>query len=84
MPHTDKYLEARIREALATDDRTNYLDPQITIAAGKVFLMGRVESEERRSYAELVAREIAPAGMQIINEISVERYDAPAVAGERI
>lgn len=84
MPHTDKYLEARIREALATDDRTNYLDSQITIAAGKVFLMGQVESEERRSFAEVVTREITPAGMQIINEISVESYDTPATADERL
>lgn len=80
----EKYLEARIREALATDDRTNYLDPQITIAAGKVFLMGQVESEERRAITEVVVREVTPGEFQIVNEIWVERYDAPILADERI
>ena len=80
----DKYLEARIRDALATDDRTNYLDAQITIAAGKVFLMGQVESEERRTMTEVVVREVTPGELQIINELWVERYDAPILADERI
>lgn len=85
MPHElYKYLEARIREALATDDRTNYLDPQVTIAAGKVFLMGNVESEERRLEVETVVREVTPGHMQVINDIWVERFDAPTAAAERI
>lgn len=80
-----QYLEAHIREALATDDRTNFLDPEITIAGGKVFLMGSVESDELRAAMEAVVREVAPPDMTIVNELCVEHYDSPAAsAGERI
>jgi hypothetical protein len=85
VPHEpDKYLEARIRDALATDDRTNYLDPQIAIAAHKVFLMGPVESEQRRSAIEEVVREVTPPDMEIVNELCVEQFDAPVTAEEKI
>ncbi len=80
----EKYLEAHIREALATDARTNILDPQLTIAAGKVFLIATVESEERRLAVELVVREVTPEGMQIISEIRVDSYEAPTMFEERI
>ncbi len=80
----EKYLEAHIREALATDARTNILDPQLTITAGKVFLIATVESEERRLAVELVVREVTPEGMQIISEIRVDSYEAPTMFEERI
>jgi hypothetical protein len=85
VPHEpDTYLEARIRDALATDDRTNYLDPQIAIAANKVFLMGPVESEQRREVIETVVREVTPPDIQIVNELCVEHFDAPVTAEEKI
>lgn len=80
----DKYLEAHIRDALATDDRTNLCDSQVTIAAGKVFLLGTVESEERRAAAEAVVREVTPEGMEIVNEMYVEANEAPPTVAERI
>ena len=80
----EMYLEAHIREALAMDARTNVLDPQLTIAAGKVFLIATVESEERRLAIELVVREVTPEGMQIISEIRVDSYEAPTMFEERI
>jgi hypothetical protein len=80
----EKYLEAHIREALATDARTNLLDPQVTIAAGKVFLLATVESAERRLAVELVVREIIPPELEIINEICIDCFDAPTTGEERI
>jgi hypothetical protein len=81
---TADYLEAHIREALATDTRTNILDPQITITAGKVFLLATVESEERRLAIELVVREVVGPDVIIINEICVDCFDAPTTTEERI
>ena len=81
---TPDYLEAHIREALATDARTNVLDPQITITAGKVFLLATVESEERRAAIELVVRDLLPPDMVLVNEICVDCCDAPTTAEERI
>jgi hypothetical protein len=80
----EKYLEAHIREALATDARTNLLDPQVTIAAGKVFLLATVESEERRLAIEVVVREVIPPELEIINEICVDCFDTPTTTEERI
>jgi len=84
MRDPDKYLEAHIREAVGADERTNLLDLQVTITAGKVFLLGAVESEERRSAVEMVVREVTPAELEIINEMSIEPFDAPSTSEERI
>jgi hypothetical protein len=80
----EKYLEAHIREALASDPRTNLLDPQVTIAAGKVFLLATVESEERRLAVEVVVREVIPPDVVLVNEICVDCFDAPTTTEERI
>ena len=69
-----QYVVARIREVLAEDDRTNVLDVQVRIAAGKIFLIGEVPSHELRRSAEEAVREIAPAEMPIINELWVADY----------
>ncbi len=72
-----KYLVGRLRQALAEDPRTNLLDVQITIRAGKAFLLGQVESAELRSAAEAVAREQLPPGLTVVNELWITTYGAP-------
>lgn len=69
-----KYLVGRLRQALAEDPRTNLLDVQITIRAGKAFLMGQVESAELRSAAEAVAREQLPPELTVVNELWITTY----------
>jgi len=76
-PDLTKHLVAHIREALAEDDRTNLLDVQVRIAAGRVFLLGQVGSNSQRSSAEEVAREIVPLGMTVVNELCVVTYSEP-------
>jgi hypothetical protein len=78
-----KYLEARVRERLALDDRTNNLDVQVTIAGHKVFLIGQVESEERRRAATEVLRDVVPDEMEIVNELWVATYENPPELDER-
>lgn len=65
------FLVGRLREALAEDPRTNSLDIQVTIAAGKVFLIGDVGTPEMRHAAECVVRELVPEGHVIVNELEV-------------
>ncbi len=73
-----KYLVARIRQVLAEDERTNILDVQVNIVDGKVYLIGQVESPERRDIAEQVTREVVPPGMTVVNELWLASYNAPA------
>ncbi len=68
------YLVARVSEALAEDARLNELDIQVTMAAGKVFLLGEVASEERRRTASTVASAVLPEGVEIVNNLHVARY----------
>lgn len=79
-----KYLEARVREALAMDDRTNNLDVQVTIAANKIFLIGQVETDDRRRAAEEVVRDVAPEDMEIVNELWTAKYESPPEIDERV
>lgn len=73
-----KYLEARIREALAEDPRTNLLDVQVEITGRRVFVMGTVESEELRAAAQHVIEERLPADTSVLNELWVASYTAPS------
>ncbi|HEY8521634.1 MAG TPA: BON domain-containing protein [Gammaproteobacteria bacterium] len=72
-----KHLVGRIREALATDPRTNVLDITIKVVGGKAFIMGEVTSEERRQAAHEVAREVLPPGMELVDELWIAKYDGP-------
>ncbi len=72
-----KYLVGRLRQALAEDPRTNVLDVQITIRAGKAFLMGQVDSQELRDAVEVVSREMLPADLEVINELWIATYGLP-------
>lgn len=73
----NKYLVARLSQALATDERTNALDVQILLSGGRVFIMGQVACAERRRAAELVARELLPPNMGLVNELWVQTFDEP-------
>jgi osmotically-inducible protein OsmY len=76
-PEPIKYLVARIRQALAEDERTNLLDLQVNILGGKVFLNGQVDSPDRRRAAEEVTREVVPSEMAVVNELWLASYNAP-------
>jgi Icc-related predicted phosphoesterase len=65
---------ARVREALAEDERTHTLDVEITVTRDGIVLTGTVETEERRTVLELVARGAAPAGLGVRNRTIVVRY----------
>ena len=72
-----KHLVGRIREALATDPRTNVLDITIKVAGSKVFIMGEVTSEERKNAARAVVSELLPPDMDLIDELWIAKYNAP-------
>jgi osmotically-inducible protein OsmY len=78
-----KYLVARIREALAEDPRTNVLDIEVKISGDQLFLLGPVESHERREAVEAVVRESIPVEWAIVNELWVPDY-SHRTAAERV
>ena len=71
-----KYLAAHIYQALAEDPRVSALDLTVVVRAGKVFLIGEVESAERKQAAEEIAIEFAPA-LHIVNELWTPHYSRP-------
>lgn len=71
-----KYLVAKVREALAQDERTNVLDIQVRVAGAHVYLMGTSEAAARREAVEKVVQELLPVGMVLHNNISVACYSA--------
>ena len=80
MDEADKsapYMVGHIINALATDERTHLLDVKVTITNDRVYLLGAVASEERRSAAEAVVREHVPGHMAIVNGLCVENYREP-------
>jgi hypothetical protein len=54
------YVVARVRDALAHDERIAALDVNIRIVGRDVFLMGAVTTEARRASCEQVVRELLP------------------------
>ena len=74
-PH--KYLIGRVRQALAEDSRTNQLDIQVSVTAGKLYLIGMVGCQSRRGAAEQVAIETVADKIQVVNELWVETYEEP-------
>jgi hypothetical protein len=77
MDPAPEYVVAQLREALAHDDRTNVLDIGVHFDEGKLFLTGRVESEQQRASIEEVARETAPTGFALVNKIQLATYGPP-------
>jgi len=72
-----KHLIGRIREALATDPRTNVLDITIKVTGGKAFLIGEVASEERKRAAADVVGEMLPPDVELVDELWIATYNEP-------
>jgi osmotically-inducible protein OsmY len=70
------YLVARLKERLAQDPRTNDLNITVTIAENKVFLIGKVTTDDRREAIARVAQEMLP-GHEIHNEATVDGFGEP-------
>jgi Icc-related predicted phosphoesterase len=66
----DEYLAAKLRDALAADERVAQLDIDIRFHGNNVTLGGAVGTDERRNAAANVARDILP-DHDIINELEV-------------
>ena len=77
----DRYLAARVHEALATDERTNELGIEVTVAGGKVHLSGTTTTPERKQAITEVARE-ALDGRDVVNEVAVPELFEPVTAEE--
>ena len=71
------YLAAHVVQALAEDRRSCTLGVQVEIIATKLYLIGMVETEERRKAAEIVALELVPEGVEVVNQLWVPSYDRP-------
>ncbi|HEY8430254.1 MAG TPA: metallophosphoesterase [Sandaracinaceae bacterium] len=74
MSTRDQDTVARIREALAEDERTHALDVDVAVTREGIVLTGEVETHERRLELEAVARGAAPAGLPVLNRTRVIRY----------
>lgn len=72
-----KHLVGHIREALATDPRTNVLDVTIKVAGRKAFIIGEVASDARRQAARQVVSEVLPADMELVDELWIAKYSEP-------
>jgi len=73
-----KHLVAHIREALATDPRTNVLDVTIKVAGGKAFVIGEVASQARKQAVREVVDEVLPSDIELVDELWIARYTQPA------
>jgi osmotically-inducible protein OsmY len=71
-----QYVVARVRDALAHDDRVAALDIQVRIVGSDVFLTGMVSSDPRRAAVEDVVRGEVPE-LTIHNQLDVLPVDAP-------
>ena len=75
---THPYVAGRIKEALATDERTHMLDVTIRVTGESVFLVGNVPSKGRREAAERVVDDLVAGRFRVVNALSVECYPEPA------
>ena len=71
-----QYVVARVRDALAHDDRVAALDIQVRIVGSDMFLTGTVSSDPRRAAVEDVVRGEVP-DLTIHNQLDVLPVDAP-------
>lgn len=72
-----KHLVGRIREALATDPRTNMLDVTIKVAGRKAFIIGEVASDVRKQAARHVVSEVLPPDIELVDELWIAKYSEP-------
>jgi osmotically-inducible protein OsmY len=75
-PAADRYLVARIREALTKDPRVNELELEVTVSGGRVFVAGTVATQDRQRAVADVVRELAP-DLDIRNATEVTAATAP-------
>ena len=75
------YLVARIRDALAHDERTAALDIAVRIVGRDVFLMGTVTTDARRASSEQVVRELLPRHT-VRSQLVVIDQHAPSMTEE--
>jgi osmotically-inducible protein OsmY len=73
----DRYVVAKVREALAHDSRVNELELEVTIAPGRqVFVSGTVPTRERQEAITLVVSELLP-DFRVHNQTSVGNLAGP-------
>ena len=72
----DEYLITRLQEAFALDDRMNQLDIEIRMHHDEIILLGSVTTEERKSAATAISREVLPEHT-IVNELRVIELNEP-------
>jgi BON domain len=77
-----QYVIERVHRALAEDPRVGELDVDVTLAGGRVFLMGDVPTQERKNAISDVVGELLP-DHEVCNETSVATL-APAGDPEEI
>ncbi|WP_371783552.1 BON domain-containing protein [Streptosporangium subroseum] len=65
-----QYVAARVKSALAEDERTSELGILVDIRGEQLFLRGQVADARRRALIADVAEEAAP-GLTVRNEITV-------------
>jgi osmotically-inducible protein OsmY len=71
------YLVARLRDALAHDERVAALDIQVRIVGGNLFLTGAVTTPPRRDAAEAVVHDVAP-DLTVHNQLDVLPVGPPS------
>jgi hypothetical protein len=76
----EEYLVARIREALATDGRTNVLDVQVETSEESIVIRGIVNCSARRDAAEAVIAELLPYHKNLVNLLCVQTFQEPSEA----
>jgi hypothetical protein len=72
-----KHLVGHIREALATDPRTNVLDLTVKVAGQKAFIIGEVASLARKQAAREVVSEVLPPDIVLVDELWIAKYSEP-------
>lgn len=72
-----QYVVARLREALAHDERVAALDVNVRIIGDEVFLTGSVPTRERREACGQIIGELLPDS-SLHNQLSVVEHDAPS------
>jgi osmotically-inducible protein OsmY len=69
------YIAENIEQRISTDERANALDISVAFIDGKLVLSGQTYCESRKRDIEQVARELAPADIEILNQIAVTRVE---------
>lgn len=70
-----EYIVARVREAVARDERTHALDIRFRLEDGVLVLVGHVNCRERSELIERVVRENLPEDVEVVNDLTVGGYE---------